>query len=514
MTANAIEQRFERLRSSPISAVTGTLDITGIGTFAAEAARAGRADLSLDLLQSLTLAHPDAALLWRLLGFTHRDEQRMEESLVALAKAHGLDPQDPVSAFANAQIHFETGRPAATLFQQAQRIAPDNPAITRSTAAALAAEGDLAGALALLDQAVTRNPGWIDGHKLLSNLRATSATPDDPARSYRQACAQNPKDKSLRLAWFHTVAQTRDWDAARAILDDGERIFGAQMGFTLGKIFIASESGEAAQDDSLFDSVAHIHDAGLDLCQIRHALRAGRLDQAEAIGMRNVGTAAATMFWPYLSLVWRLTGDGRAGWLDGDPRFIRSFDLGFSNEELSTLAQTLRSLHSMHAPYLDQSVRGGTQTDRPLFFRHDPVIQLVRSRVTQAVRDYVDGLPPHDPSHPLLGVRRDKILFEGSWSVRLLSQGFHACHTHPMGWISSALYVSLPTSEEMGTPPAGWLSFGTPPPELGLDLPRYAQVEPKPGRLVLFPSTMWHGTEPFDDGERLTIAFDVRRPVG
>ncbi|WP_373475225.1 putative 2OG-Fe(II) oxygenase [Sphingorhabdus sp.] len=33
-----------------------------------------------------------------------------------------------------------------------------------------------------------------------------------------------------------------------------------------------------------------------------------------------------------------------------------------------------------------------------------------------------------------------------------------------------------------------------------------------PGRLVLFPSTMWHSTIPFAAGERLTIAFEIRRP--
>ena len=46
--------------------------------------------------------------------------------------------------------------------------------------------------------------------------------------------------------------------------------------------------------------------------------------------------------------------------------------------------------------------------------------------------------------------------------------------------------------------------------ELGLDLPPIRLIEPKPGRLVLFPSTMWHGTVPFAAGERLTVAFDVR----
>jgi hypothetical protein len=35
-------------------------------------------------------------------------------------------------------------------------------------------------------------------------------------------------------------------------------------------------------------------------------------------------------------------------------------------------------------------------------------------------------------------------------------------------------------------------------------------VAPQPGRLVLFPSMLWHGTVPFSArAERLTIAFDV-----
>jgi Putative 2OG-Fe(II) oxygenase len=130
--------------------------------------------------------------------------------------------------------------------------------------------------------------------------------------------------------------------------------------------------------------------------------------------------------------------------------------------------------------------------------------------VTAAIATYIAALPSHDPAHPLLAPPRDQpILFEGSWSVRLAAQGFHSQHTHTRGWISSALYVALP---KLDTPPKGWIEFGSPPPELGLDLPPYTQIEPKSGRLVLFPSTLWHGTVPFDDGERLTIAFDVRVP--
>ena len=42
--------------------------------------------------------------------------------------------------------------------------------------------------------------------------------------------------------------------------------------------------------------------------------------------------------------------------------------------------------------------------------------------------------------------------------------------------------------------------------------PEARYVEPRPGRLVLFPSWMWHGTVPFGAGERLTVAFDVAPP--
>ena len=92
-----------------------------------------------------------------------------------------------------------------------------------------------------------------------------------------------------------------------------------------------------------------------------------------------------------------------------------------------------------------------------------------------------------------------------------VGQGFNVAHTHPAGWISAVFYVALPEPEQMGPSPAGWITFGEPPPELGLPLKAYAEVEPRPGRLVLFPSYMWHGTRPFADGERLVVAFDMQR---
>jgi hypothetical protein len=54
----------------------------------------------------------------------------------------------------------------------------------------------------------------------------------------------------------------------------------------------------------------------------------------------------------------------------------------------------------------------------------------------------------------------------------------------------------------------GWIKFGEPRwPIPGCKVERV--VQPKEGRVVLFPSFMWHGTIPFSSGERLTAPFDV-----
>jgi Tfp pilus assembly protein PilF len=446
------------------------------------------------------------------LGLAARDSQYMEEARVAIAAAAKLAPHDAKMAFAHAQINFETWRPAAKLFRDAQRLAPQDLHITRNAALALAAEGEVQTAQKLLLRALNDHPSWVDGHTTLATLRITSGARDSFDQSFGEACAKQPHDMPLRLAWFHTLSKAREWDAARRVIFDGEQLLGPQRALEVARIYIASESDEASTNPHLFDSVEDMCDPGLDLCHVRYCLRLGRIDKAISIASRHISSPAASIFWPYLSLAWRLQGNANAAWLDGDPLLFQCFDLDFSVEELEDLTQTLRALHVMQAPYLEQSVRGGTQTDRQLFFHHDPVIQKAKARIQAAVRDYVAQLPPCDAAHPLLGAPRGEQLFEGSWSVRLGAQGYHSCHTHSRGWISSAFYVSLPAPEQMGPSPAGWLQFGTPPPELGLPLDVYTQIEPKPGRLVLFPSTLWHGTVPFNDGERLSIAFDIRRP--
>lgn len=464
------------------------------------------ADAFVGPLQALCAARPESASAWCLLGLALHDVQRHEEALPAVERAVALRP-DPRSLLALAQLCYETGRPAAERYRVLQAAAPGDLRAVAGLAGALAAEGQPRAAEQVLLQALAQAPAWLQGQQRLASLRQTSGWPGFDA-GYAEAVQREPGNAGLWMGWFTELAKARQWESARAVLRAAVDQLGQRPAWEAASLYLDAESGLADHRPDLFDGLPPGKDPGIGLARVRHALRTGRPDAAARHALPFLGSPAAPMFWPYLSLAWRLLGDRRAEWLDRPDAFIQTVQLDLGAGELEQLAALLRGLHTMAAPYLEQSVRGGTQTDRPLLFRHEPAIQRLRAAIEKAARVYVDGLPAPEPGHPLLGPARERLRFAGSWSVRLGRQGFHACHTHPMGWISSACYIALP--EHPGPSPAGCLRLGTPPPELGLALEPYCTIVPQPGQLVLFPSTLWHGTVPFDDGERLTVAFDLR----
>ena len=436
-----------------------------------------------------------------------------EGAFETISGAARLYANDTNIAAAHAHIAYDTWRPSVGLFRKARRLDEDSPSLVRGLALALVAEGAAPEAERLLDGRLRDRPNWIEGHHTLATIRATSANADDFDRSFADAVTRMPQDLSIRLAWFHRLSTAKCWERAQAVLDHAERDTGPSRALMLARIYLAAEADDAAFDPNLFSAVESVRDPGVDICRIRYALRHGRFDTARDLAERHIATSSSRLFWPYLSLAWRLLGDRRADWLDGAPPFVTVEDLRLDRQLLAALEQTVRKLLVLQAPFHEQSVRGGIQTDRHLFFNPDPAIQSVRRRIAVAVRDYIDQLPEDPAGHPLLSPSRSTVCFEGSWSVLLRPHGYHAPHTHNMGWISSAFYVSLPEAD-LAAPDdrAGWLALGTPPPELALGLSPYVEVEPKAGSLVLFPSTMWHRTNPISRGERLTIAFDVALP--
>ena len=183
----------------------------------------------------------------------------------------------------------------------------------------------------------------------------------------------------------------------------------------------------------------------------------------------------------------------------------RYASIGAFNE---ALRDSLNRLHVLETHPLDQSLRHGSQTTRSLLTVNDPVIRQYLRALEEPIRAYIATMKK--PDHPWSGRKSENFRLSGCWSVKLKPNGYHVNHLHPEGWISSAYYVSLPDVAKSGETQEGWIKFGEPPFDASLKQPVRRTIQPAPGRLVLFPSYMWHGTVPFRSGdERMTIAMDA-----
>ena len=194
-------------------------------------------------------------------------------------------------------------------------------------------------------------------------------------------------------------------------------------------------------------------------------------------------------------------------------RFVRLYTLptpdGFDSLETynEQFLEALERWHLYKCHPLDQSLRGGSQTPRDLTFVDDPTIQAYVAALDGPIRQYMKHVGTAI-DHPLTRRNTGRYKIAGCWSVRLEGGGRHVNHVHPEGWISSSYYVAVPAKTEADK--AGWIKFGQPPFETEPATPPQKWIRPEPGLLVLFPSFLWHGTEPIHDGSvRVTAPFDA-----
>lgn len=350
------------------------------------------------------------------------------------------------------QLAWATGRKDVflTSFATARDRQGDDPTLMVAEAQLRLQRNDAEGAEPLLRKALLVTPEGSDANGLLGRLLARRGVFDESFERFAQAVKSDPTSGIFRNEFGYALLQGNDARAA--------------------------------------------------LAQFEAARQINRDDQLALGG---------------LSLAYRALGDSRYRDLVDIEKFVRIYPLrvpaGFADARdfNNAVAEELLKLHTTTAEPLDQTLRGGTQTPGLLFLRRLKAIEQVREQIAEAVADYVASMPA-DADHPLLSRKQDAWSFTHSWSCKLRSSGFHTNHVHPMGWISSAYYVSLPDALADQQKRQGWLKFGESHLGLGGDDRPEHFVKPEVGYLVLFPSYFWHGTVPFEStADRLTIAFDV-----
>lgn len=360
-------------------------------------------------------------------------------------------------------------------------------------------------------------PANADAQVALAKLRFMLGDPDF-ARGFVAAERTRPADARLRLAHGDVLRRSGNPVAAEALLRDLRSTAGDMPEIVAALAIVLNEQGhfEEACAEARAAHAVRPDDPAVSQCLAGALLSLGSADEALPIILSQRKRTPLDQNWlAFEATALRALGrEPEYRRLYDYARFVRAYDLepppGWRTFEdfNAELCSTLHELHRFEAHPLDQSLRLGTQTPRSLLHEPSPVIRAFLAALEAPILAYREAIG-EDPGHPLLARNRGPHRFAGCWSVRLKRGGYHVDHTHPEGWISSAYYAEVPTEVDDVQLRSGWIKFGQPFIEVpGAQAEHF--VQPRPGRLVLFPSYMWHGTTPIlGDQPRMTIAFDV-----
>jgi len=431
-------------------------------------------------------AFPASGAAWHNLAATLGELGRGHEALEALAKGFATGLDSPLSWQVKARAHVACGdlEDAETAYREASARAPDLAPLAAETADFLwMARGDLALAQAPLDRAF--HGGAPPAPLLLAKARllASAGDREQAAALLDRAAGHLPDDLPLVLA------------ASQAALE-ADRLADAERHVRRALSLAPDDPAALVQSTIISLALGRADEAWLS---IGKALDRAPLDQSvlawAATAARAAGDPLYGALCDYEAMVGIYDLEPPAGWATRAD-FLRD------------LAAALDRHHVMAEHPSAQSLRHGTQTTYRLSGAQDPAIQAFFKALDAPLREHLARLGAGDD--PLRRRNEGGYRIVGAWSVRLRPGGFHLDHMHHEGWISSAFYVETPAGALDRDGREGWLRLGQPPFRTVPELPAERFIRPEPGRLVLFPSYMWHGTVPFHTQERrTTIAFDV-----
>lgn len=473
-----------------------------------------------DMLGAVTKSNPAFGPAWEALALALGKLGERESALAAARRAVAQSPGSHTAQhnLGQAAMAMRDYTSAEQAYARSVQLQPRSDAGWFGLGSALRSQERHADAALAMEKAVAANPGNIDAHRVLNELLWQTGQGHHYLQSFARALAQSPGNTELRTAYAAGLLGIMRPEEALGVLEPvgGEGAAAAQAEDIRARAH--AMLGDHAR--ALQHHAQAVKCCPGDMIITRHGietmLKAGRHDEAMAACERGLASSPFDQgLLAMYTTALRLAGDERQLQLADFHSLARVFALdpppGFASMEdfNLALAEELRKLHTTRFHPTDQTLRGGTQTFGALFERREPLVQLLRAQLEKAIGAYISDMR-EDASHPLFARRGRNFGFSGSWSVRLSEGGFHTNHFHPMGWISSAYYVTVPAESRDSDAKPGWFKLGETNLGLGENerIERYVQAQP--GHLVLFPSYFWHGTVPFNArDERITVAFDV-----
>ncbi len=467
--------------------------------------------------QAIVAARPSPEA-WTLLSQVQRFQEREEDALRSTEAALKLAPSDRTLRYNYASSLDKVGRSAEALegYERLARQSLDTPDLALAFARALYANERKQDAEAVAEQGVEAWPTSVALHAALARMRWLRGEGEACTALIEAEIARTPQNLSLRLACADALHRGKQLVKALDVLDRALRLAPDMPALLTAFGIVLDELDRPSDGLKALRRVVEISSGARSAYRnlITTLMRAGQPDEALRVTRTLQQEEPDEQFLIACEAsALRMLGDRAYRELCDYDRLVREYDVAtprgfFTTESFNaTLAGHLRIQHKTNAHPLDQTLPNGTQTERNLLLWDERTVKMFMGGADVAVRDYIKRLDD-DSLHPLNRRKSKHYRYAKLWSTRLGHEGHMPNHVHDRGWISSAYYVALMPAERPRDPKAGWLKFGEPnraPAGCGAE----KWIEPKLGKLVLFPSYFWHGAVPFEGGERLSLAFDV-----
>ncbi len=378
----------------------------------------------------------------------------------------------------------------------------------------LAALEDYAGATAAFDAAIADRPGFVAAWNDRGVALRALGRAEEARENFERAAALQPNFAAATTNLANLELASSRFERAealyrRALRDDATSInartgLGRALGKLGRKLEALRELARAVElAPSSFDALLALITFQLGTRRLAEAL--GACDRFLRLAPGHSGGLGLR------AAIGRECRDERYSHLLDVERWLSVRDLPDDAEFHAELTVCLTSRLPLNTAPPQHATQQGLHSG-PLWSHDQPALARLEAMIENELSAYVDVHGSADAA-----VRsRPRAVALHTWGVVLGADGFQLPHLHPDAWLSGVYYVAVPsTGPAQADARAGCLELGPPDRELLLNRESARKlIRPKPGRLVIFPSWLYHGTVPHGaPGLRISIAFDCVRAI-
>ena len=484
---------------------------------AASAAQGPEPAAALPLIDRLLSAKPGNADALTLAGIVAQRTDRIDDAVKAFRAACDAEPRNP-GRHQNLGIALKNKGDypdALDAFAIALELRPGHPATLANLGSCLIAAERYEEALAVLRDALLQAPDNVDA---LNNLGVALAR----TGRHQAAVTQYSKALAIRAGHLETTLNLVDALAAVGQCQEAETLVGQvlhtqpRIPRAANQLGLLRESagdfpGAANVMGKAFDPDAPNHALGVNLA--RTLIRADKPEDALHVcrALASYSPRITTPLALALAAYERLGRHEERDALMALDRFVSVHDIG-DVEGFAHLAQfnsalitELRSHPSLTFEPEGLVTRQGLQSG-DIADAQTPALRALADVAKSQLASALARFASDAGSHPFLSASPTEWSLT-LWGTILRPGGEVGAHIHAPNWLSGVYYPEFHHAGSQDD--EGAFAIGVLPAELGGG-GHTTILQPRAGRMILFPSYLWHATLPFGgDQERISFAFDL-----